>query len=73
MANFYGTIRGQRGQASRLGNKVSGLTTHAAGWNGCIEVTLAHVDGRDTFTVTLRPWKNSGGTSRVIAEGDLKA
>lgn len=36
MAHFYGTIRGQRGEASRLGGKASGLTTYAASWQGAV-------------------------------------
>jgi hypothetical protein len=40
MAHFYGTINGQRGQASRLGGKASGLTTYAASWQGAVKVSL---------------------------------
>jgi len=32
MAHFYGTIRGQRGEASRLGVKASGLVTYNVYW-----------------------------------------
>jgi hypothetical protein len=30
MAHYYGTLQGQAGEATRLGNKRSGLTTVAA-------------------------------------------
>lgn len=40
MAHFYGTIKGQRGQASRLGGKTSGLETYAASWQGAVSVRL---------------------------------
>ena len=33
MAQFIGYLQGQRGQASRLGSKKSGLTAQARGWN----------------------------------------
>ena len=36
MAQFIGKIQGQRGQATRLGSKSSGLEVQANGWNiGC--------------------------------------
>ncbi len=75
MAHFYGTVEGQRGEASRLGNVKSGLTTQAAGWGGAIKVQV-YVDeatGEDRYSVTLIPWRNSGGNSRVVAEGKLSS
>jgi hypothetical protein len=38
MAQFRGVIAGQRGEASRLGSKSSGLTVHCNGWNGGVTV-----------------------------------
>lgn len=47
MAHYYGLVKGQRGEASRLGSKSSGLTVIAASWNGAIKVTLTHINGND--------------------------
>lgn len=73
MARFYGSVKGNRGEASRLGNKGSGMITVAAGWDGAIRVILYEEDGKDRFTVYLTPHMNSGGQARIIASGELKA
>jgi hypothetical protein len=69
MAHFYGTVQGNRGEASRLGSKDSGLETLAASWAGAIRVSL-FVDpaGRDAYRVTQEP-HNGAGVSRLIACG----
>lgn len=41
MAALRGTVRGMRGEASRLGSKASGLTVTAATWGGEARLTLA--------------------------------
>jgi hypothetical protein len=73
MAHFYGELKGTRGDVSRLGDKTNGLRTTAAGWGGAVTTELFVVDGKDYYRVMLTPWKSSGGTSRVIAEGFLDA
>ena len=61
MSRFYGTVQGNRGQATRCGNASSGLTTETAGWDGCIEVTVYDRDGDgDGFIVSMQPWMGSG-------------
>ena len=48
MAQFWGTIKGARGEASRLGHKASGLDTYAASWQGDmaqVELTTHHGAG----------------------------
>ena len=74
MAHFYGTLQGNRGEASRLGTKDSGINTIAAGWGGAIRTirtSVYHSDGRDMYRVELIPWHGSGGSSRVLAQGEL--
>ncbi len=74
MAHFYGTVVGNRGEVTRCGGKASGVTTHAAGWRGAIEVTVfASDDGADCYEVTLVPWHGSGGSRQVLARGALDA
>ena len=36
MAQYYGRVEGNRGEATRLGTKDSGIGTVAASWDGCI-------------------------------------
>ena len=54
MAHFYGTLKGQAGQATRRGSKSSGVTTEAASWAGCVRVSLWHSDinRQDHYEVT---------------------
>ncbi|KKL95909.1 hypothetical protein LCGC14_1849820 [marine sediment metagenome] len=42
MGHFRGTLRGNRGGASRLGTKGSGLDVTAASWEGAVSVSLWH-------------------------------
>ena len=72
MAHFRGTVAGSSvGGASRLGSKVSGLETTAAGWGARIEVELwVHKDGRDMVSID---WRRLSGSneSRVVYRGPL--
>lgn len=69
MSHFYGTVQGNRGDATRGGSRDSGIRTVAASWRGCIEV-LVYVDenGRDAFVVREGVWHGEGLT-REIARG----
>ena len=60
MAHFYGTLKGARGEASRLGTKSSGLRTVAASWQGAVDVWLYEKDGRDYASISLMPWRGAG-------------
>lgn len=70
MSHFYGTLKGNRGAATRAGAKSSGLTTIAASWSGAISVHLYHdkETGRDCFSVSQMPWCGVGA-ARCIAQG----
>ena len=70
MAHFYGTLKGNRGEASRLGTKASGIRTTAASWEGAVQVLLTHEDGVDTAYVSLIPW-NGKGTNKVLYSGPV--
>ncbi|QOP65604.1 hypothetical protein SEA_SUIGENERIS_63 [Mycobacterium phage Suigeneris] len=73
MAHFYGTVQGQRGEASRLGSKNSGLAS-AQGWNVGCKVTIRHEDGRDVVRVWRTTGSNGHGVSTKLiasfADGD---
>jgi hypothetical protein len=69
MSHFYGTLQGNRGQATRCGTKSSGVTAVAASWRGCIKVWIYRGDDdRDHFQVTQNCWQGSG-VYEVLAEG----
>lgn len=75
MAHFICKLEGARGEASRLGNKKSGVRTTAAGWKGAIQVYVWHDEdtGEDMYRVELTPWRGSGGQTRELARGELDA
>lgn len=73
MAHFRGTLRGQRGQASRLGSKSSGLHANLASWQGAVEVDLYEYEGTDCVTITLKQHTNGAGCwpPRVLYDGPI--
>ena len=74
MAQYRGTLTGQRGNASRLGSKTSGLSAHIASWQGAIDVDLWHDSktGTDMARVTLCQHLGSGQfPSRVLYDGPV--
>ncbi len=62
MSHFYGTMTGGRGQSTRCGSKLSGLTVVAASWCGAIEVEVRHdkLSDLDMATVRMVPWHGRG-------------
>jgi hypothetical protein len=70
MAQFYAILKGQRGEASRLGSKKSGIDATVASWSGSVEVRLWHDEktGRDFARVALAPW-HGVGSSRLLYYG----
>jgi hypothetical protein len=72
MAQFRAVISGQRGSASRLGSKASGLQVAADGWNGGVHVSVSHYNGKDYFLVIKTDGSNGQGRREVIAEFETK-
>jgi len=72
MAHFFGHIQGQRGEASRLGAKSSGLSVTAASWQGAVQVRLRHdaATGKDWAHVALASWRGQG-RSLVLFDGPV--
>jgi hypothetical protein len=71
MAQFRGTIQGQRGEASRLGGKGSGLRVTANGWECGVTVSLEYDEkaGTDRLYVSLTSGSNGGLSSRTLFSG----
>lgn len=67
MAQFRGTVSGQRGEASRLGSKNSGLVVTANGWNAGVTVDVSHIDGEDVFIVYRTGGSGGSGGKEIIA------
>ena len=67
MAQFRAIIRGQRGEASRLGSKQSGIVAHVDGWHTGATVRIDHVDGRDRISIYRTGGSNANSTARLVA------
>ncbi|AKF14631.1 hypothetical protein AVJ28_gp62 [Mycobacterium phage Baee] len=67
MAHFYGTVQGQRGEASRLGSKNSGLDASASGWDVGCRVTISYEGGRDVVRVWRTTGSNGHGPAKLVA------
>ena len=69
MSQFYGTVDGSRGQATRQGTKASGIVTKAASWAGGIQTHLFEDrNGAERYRVEAIRW-HGHGESFIIAEG----
>lgn len=62
MSHFYGTLQGNRGEATRCGSKDSGIETYTASWKGAVNVRAWHDEtaGIDMVSVSLVPWHGRG-------------
>ena len=60
MSALYGTVQGERGQATKCGHRT--MTTHAASWDGCIVVDLSFdkATGKTTYDISEQPWRGEG-------------
>ena len=67
MAHFRGTVKGGRGEASRLGHKTTGLTTTCNSWNLGIKVDVMHVNGQDIFEVYKTGGSRKASNPELIA------
>lgn len=64
MAQFYAEIKGNRGQASRMGTENSGLWGHIRGWHVGCRVDCRHDEKTDTDIVYVYATKGSSGNGR---------
>ena len=74
MSQYYGTLQGNRGEATRCGTKGSGMETYTAGWGGAIRVVLWYDEKNkcDRYRITRTSW-HCGGSDKAhfIEEGVL--
>tara|TARA_Y100000310_G_scaffold108845_1_gene107224 strand:+ start:285 stop:503 length:219 start_codon:yes stop_codon:yes gene_type:complete len=68
MAQFMGELEGNRGMASRLGTKSSGLWGHLRGWNVGVKVDLSHTEEGDKITIWKTGGSNSPSTTELLVE-----
>ena len=69
MAQFYASIQGNRGEATRMGTKASGIDGHIRGWHVGCRVVCRHIDGKDVVSVYKTSGSSyGGGREELIAE-----
>lgn len=62
MSHFYAGIQGQRGEATRMGSKESGIEGYVQSHDSRMLVTMSHYDGEDRAYFTLQGgYSNYGG------------
>lgn len=67
MAQFRGTLQGQRGQASRLGSAKTGLNVTGNGWNVGVSIDLKATKDGDFVEVWATGGSNGGHGPTCIA------
>ncbi len=61
MAQFYGEIQGNRGEATRMGTKDSGFRGHIRGWHVGGSVNCNYNESKDRDEVSIYATGGSGG------------
>lgn len=70
MAHFYGDLKGNRGEATRMGTANSGISGHIRGWDFGARVTCyVNRDGEDCVRVVLTGGSNNSSTCAVLFDG----
>lgn len=67
MARFYGSIRGNRGEATRMGSAKSGFFGSINGWNVGASVSLSDDKGKDCVSVRITSGSNGRFSSIQLA------
>lgn len=67
MARFFGTVQGNKGQATRLGHPKGGLLVEAESYSGDIVVRFRDHRGNDHVTITARA--HDGRRSLCLFQG----
>ncbi len=70
MAQFYGSMSGNRGEATRMGTKKSGFDAHIRGWRTGAKVYLRYNEetGKDEVSVYQTTGSGGCGQDVIIAE-----
>ena len=73
MARFYAAIRGNRGEATRMGTASSGLDAHIRGWGigARVEMDVDPETGTDRVTIWRTGGSNRCGDSKLVYQETL--
>jgi len=70
MSHYYGTIQGNRGEATRCGTKNSGMETYCASWKGAVRCMAYIKDGVDYVRVEKTMWQGCG-ECKLLYDGPI--
>lgn len=74
MARFYGGVQGNKGEATRLGSKTSGLDAFVDGWDVGVHVrAYVRPDGTDAMNIFPNGGSNGGPHPPVTIQVDQKS
>ena len=62
MAHFYGSMQGNRGEATRMGTKDSGFYAHIRGWDVGVRVELYYNEETEKDEIFI--YKTGGSNGR---------
>lgn len=70
MSQFYAEIKGNRGKASRMGTKKSGMWAHIRGWGIGVYINCIHdkETGKDVIHISRTGGSNSPSSRGEITE-----
>ena len=71
MAQFIGYLQGGKGEASRLGNKTSGLSATVNGWNSGVKVYAFYCDERKRDVIRVEATTGSKQTGSKVIIGEV--
>ncbi len=68
MAQFYAEIQGNRGAATRIGTKKSGMWAHIRGWHVGVKVYCqVNAEGKDEIQVYKTGGSSGAGHEELLA------
>lgn len=70
MARYYGSLQGNKGEASRMGTPSSGINAHIRGWNVGVKVQIQPDPDDDTKDIVY-VWKTGGSNSACVDSDDV--
>jgi hypothetical protein len=66
MAEFYGVLKGNRGETTRCGSKKSGIRCDLLSWKGKVVLTMENIDGEIWVTCFTGTSKSGRGNYNSV-------
>lgn len=70
MSHFYGSLKGNRGEATRAGSKSSGIKSSVQSYEGSIITHFLELDGEIHYSIEVAKGSSSFG-QKVIKSGKI--